>query len=399
MSKYFKFNLMELSGSLGDLGTILPLAVGMIMINNLNPMGVFLGVGLFYIFSGIYFRVTCPVEPMKVISAYAIATGITASQIQASSLWLFLFLFFIGATGLVTVIGRCIPKPVVRGVQLSTGTLLVNHGVRLMLGTSPFQIMQEAAEPYLTLQSVGILPLGVIIGSFLGVVTLFLLDNKRIPAAITIVTVGLVIGVILGADTGLSKLKIGFHLPEILPYGMPSSQDLSFALLILVLPQIPMTIGNAVMANADLSKQYFPEHGSRVTHRALCIGMALANLGSFFIGGIPMCQGAGGLASRYRFGARTAGSNLIIGLIFISLVVLLGPNILTILNLLPFSALGVLLIFAGMQLALTVLDMKTRKELFVPILIMGITLASNLAAGFLIGLVVAALLRWDKLQV
>ncbi len=198
MSEYFKFNRMELSGSLGDLGTILPLAVGMIMINDLNPMGVFLGVGLFYIFSGIYFRVTCPVEPMKVISAYAIATGLTASQIQASSLWLFLFLFFIGATGLVTVIGRFIPKPVVRGVQLSTGTLLVNHGVRLMLGTSPFQLLQKMPEPHMILQNIGPLPIGVVIGTLLGFLTLFLLENKRLPAAVTIVGIGMLLGIIFG---------------------------------------------------------------------------------------------------------------------------------------------------------------------------------------------------------
>ncbi len=197
----------------------------------------------------------------------------------------------------------------------------------------------------------------------------------------------------------MSKIVAGVYLPEFLPYGVPTMEDMSFALLVLVLPQIPMTIGNAVMANADLSAHYFPVHGKRVTHRTLCIGMALANIGSFFIGGIPMCQGAGGLASRYRFGARTAGSNLIIGFLFLLLVLFLGPHILTILNLLPLSVLGVLLIFAGIQLALTILDLQNKKDLFVPILIMGITLASNLAAGFIVGIIVAHLLKWDKLQI
>ncbi len=399
MSEYFKFNRMELSGSLGDLGTILPLSIGMILINDLNPMGVFMGVGLFYIFSGLYFRVTCPVEPMKVISAYAIASGLTASQIQSSALWLFLILFFIGSTGLVKVIGRFIPKTVVRGVQLSTGALLVNHGIRLMLGTSPFQILAKVSEPHLILQYIGPLPFGIVVGTLLGFLTLFLLENKKFPAAVVIVGIGLLLGIVFGKHEGVSEIKVGLYFPNLLPYGLPTMIDLNFALLILVLPQIPMTIGNAVMANADLSAHYFPEHGKRVTYRALCIGMALANLGSFFIGGIPMCQGAGGLASRYRFGARTAGSNLIIGSIFFFLVFILGPHILTVLNLLPLSVLGVLLIFAGIQLALTILDLKTRKDLFVPILIMGITLASNLAAGFLFGIIVAHLLRWDRLKI
>ena len=112
-----------------------------------------------------------------------------------------------------------------------------------------------------------------------------------------------------------------------------------------------------------------------------------------------MCHGAGGLASRYRFGARTAGSNLIIGLIFLALALFLGPHALTAINLLPMSALGVLLIFAGAQLTLTLIDMQTRKNLFIPILILGITLSSNLAAGFLVGIAVAYLLRWERLSV
>jgi SulP family sulfate permease len=399
MNSALRFNRMELAGSLGDLGTILPLAIGMILINGLSPMGLFLMVGLYYIFSGLYFRVTSPVEPMKVISAYAIATGITASQIQASSLWLFLFLIIIGGTGIITVIGRYIPKPVVRGVQLSTGVLLVSQGVKLMLGTSKFQALKQAAEPYLSVQTLGPIPLGLIIGGVLGVLTIVLLDNKRLPAAIVVVGAGILIGLLWGTREGFQQIQLGLYPPEWLPFGLPSAADFTFALLVLVIPQVPMTLGNAVISNADLSIQYFPEDGRRVTYRALCISMALANLGSFFLGGIPMCTGAGGLASRYRFGARTGGSNLMIGGIFIALALLLGDHLMGVIYLLPMSALGILLIFAGAQLSLTLLDINTRKDLFVSILIVGITLASNLAAGFLVGIVVAYVLKSEKLNV
>lgn len=395
----FRFNRMELAGSLGDLGTILPLAIGMILINGLNPLGLFLGVGLFYVFSGLYFRVTSPVEPMKVIGAYAIATGISAGQIQASTLWIFLFLLIIGGTGIITLIGKYIPRPVIRGVQLSTGVLLVSQGVKLMLGTTKFQALREAAEPYLMIQSMGPIPIGLLIGSVLGILTLLLLENRRIPAAIVVVGAGILTGIILGTREGLEQIRLGFYLPNFLPYAFPSAADFTFALLVLVLPQIPMTLGNAVMANADLSIQYFPQDGHRVTYRALCISMALANLMSFFLGGMPMCQGAGGLASRYRFGARTGGSNLIIGAIFIVLALFLGEHLMGVIYLLPMSALGILLIFAGAQLGLTLLDMNTRKEMFIPLLVVGITLASNLAAGFLIGIVVAYLLKSEKLNV
>ena len=395
----FCFNRMEFAGSLGDLGTILPLAIGMILINGLNPLGLFLGVGVYYILSGLYFKVTTPVEPMKVIGAYAIATGISASQIQASSLWIFLFLLVIGGTGIITLIGRYIPKPVIRGVQLSTGALLISQGVKLMLGTSKFQALKAAAEPYLSIQNIGVVPIGLIIGGILGVLTLLLLENKRLPAAIIVVGAGLLTGLFFGTGEGLDQIQLGFNLPKLLPFGIPSVNDFTFALLILVLPQIPMTLGNAVMANADLSAQYFPEDGRRVTYKALCISMALGNLMSFFLGGMPMCHGAGGLASRYRFGARTGGSNLISGAIFIVLALFLGEYFMGILYLLPMSALGILLIFAGTQLSLTLLDMKTRKEMFVAILILGITLAANLAAGFIVGIALYYMLRSEKLNV
>ncbi|MDX2447844.1 MAG: putative sulfate/molybdate transporter [Desulfobacterales bacterium] len=399
MADYIKFNRMELAGSLGDLGTLLPLAIGMILINGLNPTGLILGVGLFYIFSGLYFRVTCPVEPMKVIAAYAVATGITATQVQASCLWVFLFLIVIGGTNIITLVGGYIPRPVIRGVQLSTGVLLVSQGVRLMLGTSKFQMLKQAAEPYLIIQKIGWLPIGLIIGLLLGFLTLLLLENRRFPAALVVVGAGLLVGILIGTGEGLGQMRIGINLPKLLPFGWPSGADFSFALLVLVLPQIPMTLGNAVIANADLSIQYFPQDGRRVTYRGLCISMALGNLLSFFLGGMPMCHGAGGLASRYRFGARTAGSNLIIGVVFMVLAIFLGSHSLAVIYMLPMAALGVLLIFAGAQLTLTLLDMQTRKEIFVPILVLGITLASNLAGGFLTGIAVAYLLKWKRLSI
>ena len=127
--------------------------------------------------------------------------------------------------------------------------------------------------------------------------------------------------------------------------------------------------------------------------------MALANFMSFCLGGMPLCHGAGGLAAHYRFGARTSGSNLMIGLIFVVLAALLGERILDVLNFLPMSILGVLLVFAGAQLAMTIMDLSQRKDYFVVTLILGITLASNLAAGFIAGMAAAWVLKWEKLSV
>jgi MFS superfamily sulfate permease-like transporter len=110
----------------------LPIALGLILISGLNPYGVFLSVGFYYIVSGCYFGVTVPVQPMKIIGAYAIATSMTASQITASGYLIGLVLLVIGGTGAITAIGRYIPKSVVRGVQLSAGTLLMIQGIKFM---------------------------------------------------------------------------------------------------------------------------------------------------------------------------------------------------------------------------------------------------------------------------
>lgn len=399
MSDRFKFNRMELSGSLGDLGALLPIAIAMVLINGLSPVGVFFSIGLFFIVSGLFFQVTVPVQPMKVIGAYAIATAMTPSQIFASSLLMGLFLLIVGLTGAIEFIRKITPKAAIRGVQLSTGALLISGGVKFIMGTSTFQLLQQAAEPYLMIQSVGPLPVGMIIGVAGALATFLLIDNKRFPGGLVVVVAGFITGLVLGVGMDVGTDALGFYLPQFLPQGIPGQADFTFALFVLVLPQLPMTLGNAVLAYTDLSKEYFGRQSVKVSNRNVCVSMALANFLSFCFGGIPMCHGAGGLAAHYRFGARTAGSNLMIGSLFLVLALVLGDHIVTFLNLLPMAVLGVLLVFAGAQLTLTIMDLNTRKEYFVATIILGITLASNLAVGFIAGMIIARLLQWDKLSV
>ena len=399
MSPRYRFDRLEIAGSLGDLGTLLPIAIGMILINGLNPTGMFFSIGIFYILSGIYYGITVPVQPMKVIGAYAIATAMTPSQVLASGALLGLFLLIIGGTNAITFIGKYTPKPVVRGVQISTGTLLMAQGVKFMIGSSKFQVMRQLAEPYLTIQHIGPVQVGIVIGIIGGVLTLLLLENRKFPAGLVVILGGIFLGLILGTHEGFDKLKIGIYFPKWLPFGFPTGIDFTFAFFALALPQLPMTIGNAVVANADLSYEYFGDDSKKVTYRSLTLSMALANLLSFVVGGMPLCHGAGGLAAHYRFGARTAGSNLMIGIVFLALAFFLGIHALAVVYLLPMAILGVLLIFAGGQLALTIIDMETRKDLFVALLMLGITLASNLAVGFLVGIIVAYVLKSEKLNI
>ncbi len=393
----YRINRMEIAGSLGDLGVLLPIAVGMVLVNHLPPSGVFMAIGLYYIFSGMYFGVTTPVQPMKVIGSYGVAMALSPDVIQASSLWVGVLLLAIGLSGAMKQITRFVPRVVIRGVQLSTGVLLMAQGVRLILGTSSTQVKAGLSEPFLAVSSLGGLQLSWVFGAIAVVLTLFLINNRRFPAATVVVGFGFLMGLLLGRGVPLSGL--GLHLPELFPTGLPSWVSFSTALFVLALPQLPMTLGNAVLANEDLAREYFGDGASRTTGKALCISMGLANIGSFILGGIPMCHGAGGLAAHYRFGARTAGSNLFIGGLFVIVALLFGSQVLAIAQLVPMSVLGALLIFAGAQLAMTVRDISDRKEYFVCIAMLGITLASNLALSYLVGIGLHHLLKRDMFDI
>jgi SulP family sulfate permease len=399
MPARFQYNRMELAGSLGDLGTLLPLALGMIMVNGMSITGVLYSIGIFYLLAGFYFAVPVPVQPMKAIGAYAVATGMAASQVAASVGLVGLFLFLIGITGSINFIGSLIPKPVIRGVQLSTGLLLMGQGLKMILGKSFQQLAAHSSEPNLTIQAIGVVPIGICLGVLGLTITLFLLKNTKYPAAIVVICLGLLTGLLWGTHIGFDQLVPGIYLPELLPLGFPRVPDLTVALLVLVLPQLPMTIGNAIVANTDLSREYFGEESRKVTYKSTTLSMAFANGLSFLLGGIPLCHGAGGLAAHYSFGARTGGSNVIIGTLFVALALFFGPHALTLINLLPMSILGVLLIFAGSQLGLAILDMFARKDMFVVLIIVSVTLTTNLAWGFIVGVLLAHLLRSERFSI
>jgi len=385
----YRFDRMELSGSLGDLGTLLPFAIGMIVLNQMNATNVLVTVGLFYILAGCYFGVPIAVEPMKVIGAYAIAAGMNPHQIVSSGLWMGVSILFLGVTGLIGVIRRYTPKSAIRGIQLAVGVVLLIKGLELM----------AADDPNLALQAVGPVRTGLLLGASGLVLTLILLDNRRLPAAVVLIVLGIAAGAVLGKPLDPRAFAWDFHVPRPVPYGWPGWDDLVWVVPVVVLPQLPMTIGNAIISNTDLTHEYFPDKADRVTNRSVSISQGLGNLVSFFLGGMPMCHGAGGVAAHYRFGARTAGSNLYIGGIFLVLALVFGENIVSLLRLLPLSILGVLLTFAGVQLALMIQDLTDRKDLFTAVFMLGLALVFNLAVAFVGGILVAYIVRSARISV
>ena len=90
---------------------------------------------------------------------------------------------------------------------------------------------------------------------------------------------------------------------------------------------------------------------------------------------------------------------MIIGVIFLLLALFLGTGILAIIYLIPLSILGVLLLYAGSQLCMTIMDLMSRKDFFVALVMLGITLATNLAVAFVVGIALAYALKSKRLSI
>jgi sulfate permease, SulP family len=386
MSSRYQFNRMELAGSLGDLGTLLPIVVGMILINRLSPTTVFLAFGLFYLMTGFYYRLPIPVQPLKAVGAIAIAypNQITESVIGAGGILFGSLLLVLSITGMVDRLAKLFTQPVVRGIQLALGLIFLKKGIELIVTQKVFLsgVDGKLAE----------YPVNLVMGFVVFALVLALLDNKKFPAALAALAFGVIAGVALGGYQGHS-FSIGPTRIELIA---PSFGDFWTAFIMLILPQVPLTIGNACVGTADMCSSVFPNSPllSRTKAGRFALTMGLANLPAGLFGAVPMCHGTGGLAAHYRFGARTGGAPILIGSFFVVLALVLGELGFALLALLPNSVLGVLLIFAGLELCPLVRSLQSNEEYFVALLIAGIALAvPNMAWAFGIGIVVDLVIR------
>lgn len=388
----FRFDRVELAGAFGDLGTLLPIVVGMILINKLSPSTVFLSFGLFYLITGFYFRLPIPVQPLKAVGAIAIAfpNQITEPVIGAAGVIFGALLLLFSMTGFVDKLAKLFTQPVVRGIQLALGLVFLRKGIELIVSKNLFLSGVTGRFP-----GSGI---NLILGVVVFAIVLLLLDNKKLPAAIAALGIGIIAGFVLGG-LGDQRLSFGPTKINVLSFSL---HDLWIAFIMLILPQIPLTIGNACVGTADTCSALFPQDPllSKATPGKFALTMGIANLPTGLFGGVPMCHGTGGLAAHYRFGARTGGAPLMIGAILTVMALVFGEAGFTFLTLLPNSVLGVLLIFAGLELCPLIRSLKANEEYFVALLISGISLAvPNMAWAFGIGILVDLFIRKAKIRI
>jgi MFS superfamily sulfate permease-like transporter len=310
----------ELSGALGDLGTLLPLALGAVVLGGLAPMPVLLGFGIAYIATALHYRLPIPVQPMKAVAAVLLTAQLTPGGVAATGVMLGLVLLLVGATGGIARFARIVPQSVVAGIQLGLGVALALLSVELMAGA-----------PWLA---------GVTLALLL---TFFLAPNW--PGVIIALAVAIGLGQIIGTP-GTAVPAGAADWPA-----LPTWGDMEQALSVAVLPQLALTLMNAIVLTALIAQDYFGKAAAHVTPARLSMTTGLGNLVLTPFGALPMCHGAGGLAAHCRFGARTGIAPLALGLALTLLALLPAGGGFQMLALIPVPALGALLLLAAGELA------------------------------------------------
>jgi MFS superfamily sulfate permease-like transporter len=335
-----RFDRMEWAGAFGDLGTLIPFVVAYIAVLKIDPFGILFTFGAAMVACGLYYKTPFPVQPMKAIGAVATTQAaqtavITQAAVYSASLVTGLLWLALGLTGAATRIARLVPRPVVVGIVLGLGLGFMLEGIKMM-------------SDGWAVAAIGLLG------------TLLLLTNRAIPAMFLLLLYGGVCGAVQNPEflRALYAVKFELQTPHLVLSGI-TGYDLMVGTVFLALPQIPLTLGNAVIAIREENNRLFPDRP--VTEKTVATSTGLMNLAGAVFGGVPMCHGAGGMAGHVAFGARTGGAPIILGVLLLCLAFFYSGSIEAIFSVFPRAVLGVILFLTGAQLALGSCDFSKDK--------------------------------------
>lgn len=362
-----RFDRNEFAGAFGDMGTDIPLLVGMTLAAGLDGTGVLLVFGLLQVATGLVYRMPMPVQPLKAMAALVIAQQAGAATLFGGGLAIGVVMLLLAFTGLLDLLARAIPRCVIRGIQLGLGLQLAS----VALGR--FVPADGAA--------------GFALAGLAFAIIVLLMGNRRVPAALPVILLGLVYAVIRN-PRAIAEAGFGLRLPTLF---VPQPSDILTGLLVLALPQIPLSLGNSVLATKQLAADLFP--GRTIGVRRIGVSYGLMNLVAPWFGGVPVCHGSGGMAGHFAFGGRTGGSVVIYGLLFILLGLFCGDSFGQVSRAFPLPLLGVILLFEALALAWLVRDTAGSRREF-PIAVLVGVLAVGLPYGYGIGLVAGTLLYY-----
>ena len=363
-----RFNRHELAGAFGDLGTDLPLIVGMVVAARLDPASVLLMFGAMQILTGVVYRMPMPVQPLKAVAVLVITQKLAPNLIYGAGLAIGVVMLVLALTGLLQWLARVVPRCVVRGIQFGLGV----------------QLVTLALKDYVRADG----GWGYVLAGAAFVLALVLAGSRRLPAALAVIGLGLAYALVFHGDKFGGGAAFGFRLPQL---HVPTWADVWTGFVVLALPQIPLSLGNSILATKQVASDFFPERP--LTVRRIGVTYSLMNLLNPFLSGIPVCHGSGGMAGHYAFGGRTGGSVVIYGSCFALAGLLLSGGFEQFSHLFPLPVLGVLLVFEGWTLLTLLRDTAAAKNEFMIALLVGL-MAGGLPNGYVVGLLAGTALYY-----
>jgi len=336
MSDQIQFNRRELAGAFGDIGTSLPIIVGILLATGMNPAGVLTAFGLAQIVTGLLYGLPMPVQPLKAMAVVVIAGQASGPMLQLAGLLIGALMLVLSSSGALDWLSRVIPLCVVRGVQAGLGLALARVATKL--------VAQEGS------------PWGWIAAVSAIAVLALLRKSHRVPGALVVIGAAVAWAAFYRVDWTVVRAGIGFAAPHAEPW--PWDQWLT-ALTLLVLPQVPLSLSNSVIATRQTVHDLFP--GRELTLRAIGLTYAGINLIVPWLGGIPVCHGCGGLAGYYALGARTGGAVIIYGSLFVVAGLFFSGAFAGLIHAFPTSILGAVLLVEATVLLLLVRDLRASK--------------------------------------
>jgi MFS superfamily sulfate permease-like transporter len=372
-----RYDLMEWAGAFGDFGTLIPFVAAYIGVLKLDPFGVLFAFGASMVVCGLYYKTPFPVQPMKAIGAVAsiqaVQTAVvTPAAVHVAAVATGLMWLVLGLSGLLGRLGRLVPPTVVAGIVLGLGFGFMLQGVKMMQTDWLIAVIGAAGA-------------------------LLLKDNRKLPAMFALLGFGAVVGGLRHPELlqALKDAPVGFTVPSF-AMAQLSWNEVFVGVVLLALPQMPLTLGNAVMAITEENNRLFPSRP--VSQSGVATSTGIMNTFSGLVGGVPMCHGAGGMAAHMAFGARTGGSVVILGGLLLSLALLFSGGVHALFQLFPAAVLGVVLFLTGLQLATGVGQLAQERSGRVVVLVCAGLCMWNVAAGFGVGVALHHLNRWRILK-
>lgn len=347
----------------------------MILASGMDAASVLIMFGLMQLFSALVYGIPMPVQPLKAVAAIVIAEQIAGPVIYGAGLAIGVVMLLLTTTGLIDWLARVIPKAVIRGIQFGLGAKLA----------------LLALKNYVQADGTG----GYVLAGFAFTATIFLLGNRKYPPALLVIGFGLIYAFIFTIDIAHFRDSLGFALPQ---WQTPGLHNILTGLVLLALPQIPLSLGNSILATQQIATDLFPDRN--VTVRKIGLTYSLMNLIAPFFSGVPVCHGSGGIAGHYAFGGRTGGSVVIYGALYLILGLLFSAGFAEVVRIFPLPILGVILLFEGLALMRLIADMAPSKSNFSLALLVGI-LAAGISYGFLVAIIVGTAIYYifDKFSI